>query len=109
MKGTRIMPNFRQLAALAAAFAAAVSGTSEPAHADSGGVSFWLPGVFGSLAAAPAVPGWAYSTIYIHLQANAGAGQNFVTSGGKSGSVTAGLNAHADVLVQGITYTSPMS
>ena len=73
-----------------------------------GGVSFWLPGIFGSLAAVPVTPGWAYSTIYIHLQENASRGQNFVTSGGIPGSVTAGLNAHADALVLGITYTSPM-
>jgi hypothetical protein len=81
---------------------------AQPALADSGGVSFWLPGIFGSLAAVPVTPGWAYSTIYIHLNEKAGGGQNFVTSGGIPGSVTAGLNAHADVLVQGLTYTSPM-
>ena len=44
-----------------------VSFTAQPALADSGGVSFWLPGIFGSLAAVPVTPGWAYSTIYIHL------------------------------------------
>ena len=82
--------------------------TAQPALADAGGVSFWLPGIFGSLAAVPVAPGWAYSTIYIHLNEKAGGGQNFVTSGGIPGSVTAGLNAHADVLVQGITYTSAM-
>lgn len=27
--------------------------------ADEGGVSFWLPGLFGSLAAVPPQPGWA--------------------------------------------------
>src|SRR5262249_28463724 len=42
-------------------------------------------------------------------QGNAGAGQNFVTSGGARGSVVAGINAHVDALVQGITYTSPMA
>jgi len=78
------------------------------AIADSGGVSFWLPGTFGSLAAAPGVPGWAYETIYIHLQQTGGGAMNFVTSGGARGSVVAGLNAHADVLVQGVTYTSAM-
>lgn len=26
-------------------------------HADEGGVSFWLPGIYGSLAAAPLQPG----------------------------------------------------
>jgi hypothetical protein len=79
------------------------------ALADSGGVGFWLPGSFASLAATPTVPGWAYSTIYLHLQANAGAAQNFVTSNGVRSSVVAGLTSHADALVQGITYTSPLS
>ncbi|MGY8711744.1 transporter [Bradyrhizobium sp. 18BD] len=95
-------------ATLATALAMASFGT-QPALADAGGVSFWLPGIFGSLAATPAVLGWAYSTIYIHVQDNAGKGQNFVTPGGGTGAVTAGLSAHADVLVQGLTYTSPMS
>jgi hypothetical protein len=79
------------------------------ARADSGGISFWLPGAFASLAATPTVPGWAYSTIYLHLQANAGATQNFVTSNGARGSVVTGLSAHGDALVQGITYTSPLA
>jgi hypothetical protein len=79
------------------------------ALADAGGVSLWLPGAFGSLAAAPVVPGWAYSTIYLHLQANAGAAQSFVTSNGVRGSVVTGLNARADALAVGITYTSPMA
>ena len=80
----------------------------QAALADAGGLSFWLPGAFGSLAAAPTVPGWAYTTIYLHLQSDAGADKNFVTSGGIPGSIVAGLNAHADALVQGITYTSAM-
>lgn len=79
------------------------------AKADAGGVSFWLPGIFGSLAAAPTVPGWAYASIYLHLQANAGATTNFVTTGGARGSVVTGLSAHSDALALGITYTSPMS
>lgn len=79
------------------------------ARADAGGVGFWLPGIFGSLAAAPTVPGWSYASIYLHLQANAGGTQNFVTSGGARGSIVTGLNAHGDALVLGITYTSPMS
>jgi hypothetical protein len=31
--------------------------------ADEGGVSFWVPGLFGSLAAAPQVPGWRFAAI----------------------------------------------
>jgi hypothetical protein len=30
----------------------------EISRADEGGVSFWAPGVFGSLAATPQQPGW---------------------------------------------------
>ena len=39
---------------------------------------------------------------------SAGAGKNFVTTNGIPGSVVAGLNAHADVLVEGVTYTSAL-
>jgi hypothetical protein len=78
------------------------------AAADAGGASFWLPGIFGSLVAVPGVPGWAYSTIYIHEQLSAGASQNFVLGGRAVGSVVAGLNAHADVDAQGLTYVSPL-
>jgi hypothetical protein len=77
------------------------------AHADSGGVSFWLPGTFGSLAAAPVTPGWSWASIYLHLKQSAGGGVNFVTSNGIRGSVVAGLNARADALVEGVTYTFP--
>jgi hypothetical protein len=34
--------------------------------ADEGGVSFWLPGLFGSLAAVPQQAGWSLSTVYWH-------------------------------------------
>jgi hypothetical protein len=42
------------------------------AVADEGGVSFWLPGQFGSLAAAPQVPGWSFAGVYYHASVNAG-------------------------------------
>lgn len=45
---------------------------SVPAIADQGGVSFWLPGTFGSLAATPLVPGWSIGAIYIHSSVSAG-------------------------------------
>ncbi len=73
----------------------------ECARADNGGLSFWLPGAFGSLAAAPGVPGWAYSTIYLHIESGAQSNKEFV----RGGSVVAGLNAKADAVVQGLTYT----
>src|SRR5258708_26165581 len=43
------------------------------AHADEGGVSFWVPGFFGSLAATPQQPGWSLATVYYHTSVSAGA------------------------------------
>jgi hypothetical protein len=43
------------------------------ARADEGGVSFWIPGFFGSLAAVPAqAPGWSVSSVYWHDSVSAG-------------------------------------
>jgi hypothetical protein len=41
--------------------------------ADEGGVSMWLPGGFGSLAAVPPKPGWSFAAIYYHSSVDAGA------------------------------------
>ena len=73
---------------------------SQPAKADQGGLSFWLPGVFGSLAAVPGVPGWAFTTIYLHLEESATGGKNFV----QGASIVAGLKARSDVVAYGPTY-----
>jgi len=53
--------------------AAAVALCSQPARADEGGVSFWVPGFFGSLAATPQVPGFSFTSIFYHTTVNAGA------------------------------------
>jgi len=45
----------------------------EIARADEGGVSFWVPGFFGSLAATPQQPGWSLANIYYHTSVSAGA------------------------------------
>src|SRR5262245_27054609 len=42
------------------------------AFADEGGVSFWIPGFFGSLSAAPVQPGWSVANIYYHASVDAG-------------------------------------
>jgi hypothetical protein len=41
----------------------AVIASQPAARADEGGISFWLPGQFGSLAAVPAQPGWSFATV----------------------------------------------
>jgi hypothetical protein len=42
------------------------------ARADEGGASFWIPGFFGSLAAAPAEPGWSLISIDYYDSVKAG-------------------------------------
>ncbi|BCA05636.1 hypothetical protein JOE51_005434 [Bradyrhizobium japonicum] len=54
---------------------AAIASAPTVATADEGGISFWLPGFFGSLAAAPAqAPGWSVTSIYWHDSVSAGGG-----------------------------------
>jgi hypothetical protein len=50
-----------------------LSMTSSASLADESGTSFWLPGTYGSLAAAPGTPGWALATVYYHTSVSAGA------------------------------------
>jgi hypothetical protein len=52
--------------------AIAVTLFSQASLADEGGVSFWVPGFFGSLAAAPQQPGWSLTSIYYHTTVSAG-------------------------------------
>jgi len=40
-------------------------------RADESGISFWLPGLYGSLSATPTTPGWSVATIYYHTSVNA--------------------------------------
>ena len=48
------------------AVAALLASSTQFAYADEAGVSFWLPGQVGSLAAVPATPGWSLGTLYYH-------------------------------------------
>jgi hypothetical protein len=65
-------------------------------YADEGGVSFWIPGLYGSLAAAPQVPGWAVGIIDLYNPVSAGgnvAAARQVTINGIKGTVNVNLNA----------------
>jgi hypothetical protein len=53
-------------------FTCAVAFAPKPVVADEGGVSFWVPGFFGSLAATPQQPGWSFATIFYHTSVSAG-------------------------------------
>ena len=50
--------------------------------ADEGGVGFWLPGTYGSLAAVPGVPGWSLTVFNYYGSVSAGKSPNFVRGGG---------------------------
>lgn len=69
------------------------------AYADEGGVSFWFPGQYGSLAATPAEPGWSLPLVYYHYSGDA-AGSESV----RSGSVRLGLDQDVDLLLAVPTY-----
>jgi hypothetical protein len=93
------------LAALLAVF-------PEIASADEGGVSFWIPGFFGSLAATPTTPGWSMTTIYYHDSVSAGASvarsRSFEIGNipvNFTGNVSATVNANVDIGFLAGTYT----
>jgi hypothetical protein len=62
----------RRLGVAAIVMASATILSSHGASADEGGVSFWVPGFFGSLAATPQQPGWSLATIDYHTSVSAG-------------------------------------
>src|SRR5271166_4338826 len=70
------------------------------ARADEGGVSFWLPGTYGSLAAVPAVPGWSFSAFNYYASVSAGGSADFVRGGG----IVAGVKSFGDSLFVSPTY-----
>jgi len=82
------------------------------ARADEGGISFWLPGLFGSLAAAPLQPGLSVTTFWFNDQLRAGANvtrAREVTIGGIPANVSASLSgnvkATAELAIFNPTYT----
>jgi hypothetical protein len=82
------------------------------AQADESGVSFWLPGQFSSLAAAPQVPGWSMAAVYYHTSVSAGgdvAAAKQIQIGRFPANVNvnfnANLNGQGDLLLINPTYT----
>lgn len=82
------------------------------AYADEGGVSYWLPGRFSSLAATPQVPGWSMAEVYYHTSVSAFgavAAARQIQIGripaNVNVSLNANLNAQADLLLLNPTYT----
>jgi hypothetical protein len=81
-------------------------------RADESGISFWLPGQYASLAAAPQVPGWALGVVYLHSNVAASgavAASREITAGGIPANVNVNLNlslsGQGDLVVLSPTYT----
>jgi hypothetical protein len=105
----------RTFAAALALGAVALASTS--ARADEGGVSYWLPGFYGSLAAAPMTPGWSLITMYYHTSVSGGGDVAFAREVpvGRlrvplTANINASLNASADlgVAIPQYTFATPI-
>ena len=101
----------------AALLALIVASAPNSARADFGGVGFWLPGTFGSLAAVPGHPGWSLGTIYLHSSVSAGgdvAASRAIRLGNATTNLTVNLNAtikgelDAVILAPGYTFATPV-
>lgn len=92
--------------------AAVVISAAAPVRSDESGVSAWLPGTFGSMAAVPTAPGWSAAIVYYHTSLGAGAnvaaareieiGRFTPTATAK---LSANLNATGDLFFFAPTYT----
>ncbi len=107
----------RLLAAVAAIALGGVVASSTVSRADENGISFWIPGLFGSLAAVPQQPGW--SIAIINYYDSVGAGANVATSReitiGRLNptvniNVNANVNANIDVALvnPGYAFATPV-
>src|SRR5262245_12285087 len=89
----------------AAALAASVAGTTvlstaTNSLADEGGVSLWVPGFFGSLSAAPQVPGFSFGNILYYSQVKAGGNVAFAKQV-PLGNINVPLNVNFNANVHG--------
>lgn len=71
------------------------------ALADESGVSFWLPGQYGSFAATPSTPGWSFEATYYHATASVEATANIP----QGGSIHLGYKSPSDYVMLTPTYT----
>src|SRR6476646_6339011 len=103
-KGGRPTSGRRRRLGVAAIVLAPAIMFSDCAVADEGGVSFWIPGLFGSLAATPQQPGWSLANIYYHTSVSAGAdvarAREF-TIGGVARNVTLNANLNLNINATG--------
>lgn len=84
-------------AAVVLAISAAIFSIPKSAFADEDGTSFWIPGFFGSLAAAPQQPGWSLTSILYNTNVSASgnaAVAREITIGQFNPTINISLSAH---------------
>jgi hypothetical protein len=99
MKLQAVRDSFSRGTIAFAVFVGIVTGDTSTARADEGGVSMWLPGIYGSLAAAPMQPGLSFASVYYHTSVSAGgyvAAARQATIGKLNPTVNVNLNANLD-------------
>lgn len=69
-------------------------------RADESGISFWLPGLYGSLAATPTTPGWSMAAIYYHASVSA-AGAAAAARQFQVGRFSPNVNVSLDLALKG--------
>jgi hypothetical protein len=112
MKTPRSLIGTSRLTLVGAIAVATLALSPQISSADESGVSFWVPGQFGSLAAVPATPGWSLGAIYYHASVAASAdvaAASQVRVGrippNVNVNLSVNLNSPADVLYLAPTYT----
>jgi hypothetical protein len=84
-------------AAVAFAISATIFSIPKSAFADEDGTSFWIPGFFGSLAAAPQQPGWSLTSMLYNTNVSASANAavaRAITIGQFNPTINISLSAH---------------
>src|SRR5262249_22351782 len=119
----RVWRSFVRLRFAPLAVAASIAGTitvstTTYSRADEGGVSFWVPGFFGSLAATPQVPGFSFGNILYYSQVSAGGNVAFAKQvplgnikANFSGNLNANVQGSAEPLylaAPGYTFATPV-
>jgi hypothetical protein len=97
---TRSHRSARTTSAVAILAVATVAPIARPALAAESGISFWLPGIYGSLAAVPSQPGFNFATFNYYTSVSAGAGRDFQIGA----NVVAGVDARVDFQYLNLNY-----
>jgi hypothetical protein len=112
MKDSNSASSLRPFSLGIATIAAGLALGPDISRADESGVSFWVPGLYGSLAATPTTPGWSIAAIYYHTSVNASgsvAAAREIQVGRIPATINVNLNlnlsAQADLMFLAPTYT----